>query len=80
MKPFFKIYLPKIKEGWNFPFVLFSIALKDLIKKIGYEIGYIKKLEELKSDEILFFFTGHLLQDKDFLSDLLTIKKVLRRI
>ncbi len=74
MKPFFKIYLPNIKEGWNFPFVLFSIALKDLIKKIGYEIGYIKKLEELKSDEILFFFTGHLLQDKDFLSDLLTIK------
>ena len=70
MKPIFNIYLPEIEEGWNLPFVLFSIALNDLIKKLGYEITFIKKLEEIKSDDILFFFTAHLLQDKDFLPNL----------
>ena len=70
MKPIFNIYLPKIEEGWNLPFILFSIALNDLIKKLGYETAFIKKIEEIKSDEILFFFTAHLLQDKYFLSNL----------
>ena len=49
-------------NGWNRPFAMFAKAIYILLNNYNIRTKIIQNVSEAKNDDIIFYFTGHLLQ------------------